>query len=206
MLNLEITGLEETQSFNLESCSPITFNGVTFEESGYYELWSESQGVCDTLYQLDLSITDLSTEILIEGNTLQVSEAFPGAEYSWANCANGQVLSEGETEFVIEEDGLYSVRVEYEDCEFIADCISANYSSVAEWNPESIKVYPNPVNDQLNVEGLSSNDNIDIYNAIGQRLMQTTYRGSAIDVSKFRPGVYILKFENNSSLVRFVKD
>ena len=63
----------------------------------------------------------------------------------------------------------------------------------------TLKVYPNPANDVLNVEGVMTS--IEVYNTVGQRLMlQETNGNTQIDLSGFGNGMYFLRVYNNGEV------
>lgn len=74
---------------------------------------------------------------------------------------------------------------------------------------KTIEIYPNPVNDILNINTKQSINNITIYNLIGQSV--ASYKdltNNKIDVSLFSKGLYILNAEINGAIqsIKFVKE
>ncbi|MBP1839296.1 T9SS type A sorting domain-containing protein [Formosa algae] len=72
-------------------------------------------------------------------------------------------------------------------------------------NIEELSIYPNPVsNGKLYIvtkENLTKD--IEIFNVLGKRILQTTLFGKEINISKLNPGIYIIKIkENNISTTR----
>ncbi|WP_339660281.1 T9SS type A sorting domain-containing protein [uncultured Polaribacter sp.] len=55
-------------------------------------------------------------------------------------------------------------------------------------------IYPNPANKMLNIQSNSKIKSGNIYNLLGKKI--DTIKSSAIDVSKFQSGIYILKLED----------
>ena len=76
--------------------------------------------------------------------------------------------------------------------------------SVESFNANSIKVYPNPANDIVNIDGISGrigNANLKIYDLNGRLLTNQPLdfnQQQQIDVSQYQSGVYLLKIENTS--------
>ena len=72
-----------------------------------------------------------------------------------------------------------------------------------------IKLYPNPVKNELNVERITGNAELSIVDIQGKELIKTTaeYQTRTIDVKKLSPGVYYLRVEsaNGITTLKFVK-
>ena len=63
----------------------------------------------------------------------------------------------------------------------------------------SLKVYPNPANEKLNVEGVITS--VEVYNTVGQRLLTKEVNGNTqIDLSGFNNGIYFLRVYNNGEM------
>ena len=76
-------------------------------------------------------------------------------------------------------------------------------SEINKLSKEDFKVYPNPVNDFLFLSK-KHHSLITIKNLYGQVIFKNHYSEKGIDVSAFRPGVYIIESENQSVL--FIRD
>ena len=90
--------------------------------------------------------------------------------------------------------------------EFLDDYFRDITSVEVEINTQEIKVFPNPVGDQLFVKGdFSYEEALTIYNIYGQEIYDGTFSGShdGIDVNFLIPGIYYLKI--GSKQASFVK-
>ncbi len=69
----------------------------------------------------------------------------------------------------------------------------------------SFVVYPNPANNELNLSGISQNDEVKIYSIDGQLILIST--GNHIDIATLENGRYIVASKTNGQVVRtqFVK-
>lgn len=85
---------------------------------------------------------------------------------------------------------------------FFASCMGGS-TGVEESSSASVKVYPNPVNDMLYVEG-ENIDNIRVFNALGQQITSTT--NTNIPVSTYSEGLYTITitFTDGTTLTRKV--
>ena len=71
----------------------------------------------------------------------------------------------------------------------------------------NISIYPNPTNDKLFIQGLSSISKVSIYNVLGKLVLTQTI-SKEIDVKQLSKGVYILKIidEQKETVLKFIKD
>lgn len=68
--------------------------------------------------------------------------------------------------------------------------------------PDGFKVYPNPTNNTVNIEGLKAGDELSVYDAMGHRLIhQQIQHGdiNKVDLSSFAQGIYWIRFVNTKS-------
>jgi hypothetical protein len=84
-----------------------------------------------------------------------------------------------------------------------------NESSLSNNSEElnSFSIYPNPTNDKLFIQGLSSSSRVSIYNVLGKLVLSQTI-SKEIDVKQLSKGVYILKIidEQKETVRKFIKD
>ncbi|TYB79911.1 T9SS type A sorting domain-containing protein [Bizionia myxarmorum] len=72
-------------------------------------------------------------------------------------------------------------------------------------NMENLSVYPNPVsNGKLYIATkFNLSKQIIIYNVLGNTIMSETLSGKELNISKIKPGIYIIKItENNVTATR----
>jgi len=73
--------------------------------------------------------------------------------------------------------------------------------AVSESTMEKVKFYPNPVSNNLNITNLN-NTNIEIYNLVGQRIVQyENISGDfTIEMKEYPDGIYFVKLQNGKSV------
>ena len=64
---------------------------------------------------------------------------------------------------------------------------------------DNIKIYPNPVDDILQITGNQDSYNIEIYSLTGQKIY-SAFNISNVDMSLYANGVYIIKVYHGNSL------
>jgi hypothetical protein len=121
---------------------------------------------------------------------------------------------DGSTErtYRVDEDGLYFITVADKNGCFGTDAFKVKIVvSVDEQTPSTLKAYPNPVSEYLDIEiqnGGGGNMTIELINLKGNTVFVTSANGKTInkriDVSAFSRGVYLLKFTSDD-IVRIKK-
>ena len=70
---------------------------------------------------------------------------------------------------------------------------------------EAVKIYPNPVKNQLTVTGISKSQNFEIYSLDGKLIKSGKYSSiKTIDVNMLPKGIYFLKIESQN--LKFIKE
>ena len=75
--------------------------------------------------------------------------------------------------------------------------------SIDEKHPNSLKIYPNPTNGIIHIAGNLLNENVEIYDISGRKVLSVNPEIKSIDVSSLNTGVYMIKSGNNFS--KFLK-
>ena len=73
---------------------------------------------------------------------------------------------------------------------------------------KSIGIYPNPVEDVLNVKGLDAKSNVKIYSTEGRLMKNEGLENDQVNVTELQPGVYFIQTEANgekTSSTKFIK-
>ena len=109
------------------------------------------------------------------------------------------------------EEYCYQIKAINEDCESeFSDTVCQTFNSVGIAETQciaSLRVYPNPTNNQLIVEiaGQARNDvwNIEIYDIFGRTVLskEVSNDKTMVDMSNLSSGVYILRVESKDKIV-----
>ncbi|WP_306644027.1 FG-GAP-like repeat-containing protein [Sanyastnella coralliicola] len=65
--------------------------------------------------------------------------------------------------------------------------------STEQLSRNELRIYPNPTNGQIIIEGLQIGDQVDVVNASGALVLSTQPRSNQLDLSQFTTGVYLLR-------------
>ena len=78
-------------------------------------------------------------------------------------------------------------------------------TGISQKSVTTLKVYPNPAVNELNVVLTSENSTVSIYNAMGQKMDQVVVSGSEykFDISSYAAGIYFVK--TGTSIAKFIK-
>lgn len=80
-----------------------------------------------------------------------------------------------------------------------------SFLSTEDFGLHTVSVFPNPVQDNIHVEGLLKSTEYVIYNTLGQKISEGTIFQNGINVSEFKQGLYILNLESLGN-VKFIKE
>ncbi len=95
---------------------------------------------------------------------------------------------------VLDKEGDYSQK--YQKILF-----AETQTGVEELGITSVFVYPNPVVNTLNIQGVDENTPLEVYNLTGKSVLKD--KGTELDVTSLNQGTYILRI--NNQYVKFIK-
>ena len=160
---------------------------------------------------------DATVDVSVTQNAemLTANASGMGIEYQWIDCDNGNAPINGETNqmFTATINGNYEVIVTDSNCPIsvMSTCYQVRTLNVEEFDSAlSIKVYPNPVVNSLNITlGNTYQDiNVQVYSITGQvikKVNQTNKEEFNFNVSDLPSGSYILNINadgnTNSTII-----
>ncbi len=131
----------------ISSCDPFLHRDSMYTSSALIRDTLKTVSGCDSIYELNLEIIDLSDSVIVDGRTLIAFDST--ARYQWLDCADHSVLT-GDTNqtFEVAFDGAFAVQISKGQCIDTSNCVQLLISSVDDPRFSEISVYPNP-NDGL---------------------------------------------------------
>lgn len=75
-------------------------------------------------------------------------------------------------------------------------------------NVESLKLYPNPADQFIFLDGVAFNDQLTIFSIDGKRLQRSIYNGHPVDVANLEEGIYFLQISDSNKrtyVFKFIK-
>lgn len=105
----------------------------------------------------------------------------------------------------------HNCELENYTCELTTPPINGLTTSTGIEDKDMLRVYPNPITDKLQINGLPENGTAQLINLLGIEVLaiKSTAQTEEVDVSNLSPGVYFLKVfdkEGNYEVKRLVKE
>lgn len=139
-------------------------------------------------------------EISRDGNNLTCS--IEGATYAWYR--EGASMNRTTQAITIAGDGLYRVRVtDGSGCSRWSDPILVGTTSVDEGFAGTVRVYPNPTQGSVFVDGITVGTTIAVYDLLGANVLSLTADSETmtIPLSDVQTGLYTLVISNGQSRI-----
>ena len=108
----------------------------------------------------------------------------------------GQTTETTFTDILVNRDGFYTycVVAEYTDGISVPECVIVEFLDAIEENETEFTIYPNPVNNTLNINGGNAEFSYVMFNGMGQMVANGKAQGAEqINVSDMAKGVYFLR-------------
>lgn len=195
----------DTSSSYLDWCTVAPSGGIYYGSTGIPE-WTNSLLVVTLkdgsitdreLYQFKLQTNG---ELVPSTSTKPNPQKFFGAD----QALNGRlrdiaVSPDGKKIYLIHNGGTTNKITVYT---YDPSSSSVQYISAV----EDIKLYPNPAQNKLTVEGISI-DNLQVFNLLGERVLVSYNNKQELDISGLTSGVYVVNInsEQKSYTLKFVK-
>jgi len=186
-----------TSTVSVTACDLFVWDGMTYDSTGIYTNIYQSVNGCDSIVTLDLMIYSVSASIDTTGGDLVASG---GLSYLW---------NTGDTDSTITPDtnGLYTVVIL--DTNGCADTASYNVTYITStdiWDnlSSSISLYPNPVNDILNISSSGNIKSLEIKDLLGRVIYSSSelnFNNISLNTSSFSNNVYMVSCIVNDQLI-----
>jgi hypothetical protein len=190
----------------------LWFNGSsdpTFSVSaqGLYFLTVTDENSCSFTDSVNIGVNQNPKPFLgndttiLTGNTLNLTPGNSFATYNWSTGESSPSIN-------VTTSGTYWVRVvDNNGCEGTDTIIVQVSASVQYIDGSKFIVYPNPVSEKLIIEteGNMVGSSIELYNASGAVVLQTTAKSNReeLNVSELSKGIYWLKTTSNNKTLTF---
>ena len=186
-----------TSTVSVTACDLFVWDGMTYDSTGSYtKTYSDVNG-CDSTVTLDLMIYNVSASIDTTGGDLVASG---GLSYLW---------NTGDTSSTITPvtNGVYTVVVL--DSNGCIDTASFNVTYITSTDisnniESSVVLYPNPVNDILNISSSNIIKSYDVKDLLGRVIYSSSETNSnniSLNTSSFSNNIYLVSCIVNDQLI-----
>jgi hypothetical protein len=174
--------------------------------AGFYNVTITDANNCSTINSAIINEPNpILINIWINGTSLEATSGF--SSYQWYD-ANGTLIN-GATSAIFNPTsmGEYYVVVNDTNCEESSLLIDYNISGLNDLY-QNIKIYPNPTNGLLTIEGAKAINNIILISYIGNQLLKVENNHNElssikIDLSTFAKGIYFIEIEQNNQIINY---
>ena len=152
---------------------------------------------CDSVINIDLTVKHLDVNVSNLSPVLTAHEV--AATYQWFNCDSPtKVLSTSKT-FTASKNGKYKVVISKDGCTDTSYCYTVANVSLKDFDTsqKDILIYPNPTNDQLNIQYKLPVD-VEFIDLMG-RLLHKCSNTNQLSVEHLENGYYFLKIFNHQT-------
>ena len=177
----------------LTTTNVITYNDVVYSQTGNYTQTLESINGCDSIIYIEVFILQDGWPLSVEGE--DIVNAVPGQSYQWVDCNNNNAPIPGATEqsFTPTQSGNYAVIVYGNVGQVMSDCVQFTYVGIEDKEQTSLRVYPNPFNDVINIDTDQSNAMYAITDISGRRVKEGMLNQRQLSLNDLSSGTYTLQ-------------
>ncbi|MDD3877384.1 MAG: T9SS type A sorting domain-containing protein [Bacteroidales bacterium] len=189
----------------ITACDSYTWiDGITYTSSNNTATHTlQNAAGCDSLVTLNLDITDINTNVTVNGLTLTANHF--GATYQWVDCNNAyqSIANEISQSFIAAANGYYAVIIYEGNC---SDTSACEYITTVELQnhiqKNSISINPNPNNGNFTIE-LSYPALIEIIDALGRLVYTNNHNEGIFDISiqNSENGIYYMRAISDNNLI-----
>jgi hypothetical protein len=183
----------------LSTTDVITYNDVLYTQAGNYTQTLQTVNGCDSIIYIEVAILEDGWPLSVEGD--DITHGVNGVSYQWVDCNNNNAPIPGATEqsFSPTQSGNYAVIVYGNEGEAISDCVQFTYVGINDKELASVRVYPNPFNDIINVDLDDMNAMYTITDISGRRVREGMLNQQQLSLSDLSNGTYTLQVYTSQS-------
>jgi hypothetical protein len=190
-------------------CDTFQLAGLTFPTQGWHTLSHivTTKKGCDSLIANDSVFVFLDVpQLLNQGTYLEA--VFADTLYGeWIDCATDSVVQRGGSRFYPQAIGDYTLAYTHPnapDCADTLACENINQISLVEINPENWNIFPNPVQQKVQIAGpLHQLESIRILQINGQELLSLE-PADELFLNNLAAGLYIIELKTTRSLSKML--
>lgn len=211
IITIDLTVNNSSSTISPVACDSYTSpsGNTTWTNSGTYNDTIPNTNNCDSTITINLTINNTDSTITQSGTTLTAQAS--NASYQWIDCNNNNQPIVGETaqSFTATVIGNYAVIVTENNCTDTSQCIAILTIGVTDYQNNSVKVYPNPTQETVQIELDKQHKNVlievmDISGRVIQLKSYKTLDKVKLDIKEAN-GIYLLKVSADNLSPQFIK-
>ena len=180
------------------ACQTFTWdkNGKVYTTTTTDSVVYKTAANCDSIVVLDIFI--ISFDVSVANKITYLEANLAGAEYQWVNCFTRlPIMGATAQSFTPAATGTYKCLITYLGCVDSSACNTfVKTVGINNSTKNKIKIYPNPTNNIIYVQGLSDIENniVELYDVQGNLMLSKVMLGNGmIDLVEFANGIYVIK-------------
>ena len=182
-----------------------TTQSITVTTDGTYTVAVTSNGCTSGTAATTVTVNPSpSNEVTQNAGIVTANQS--AASYQWYQCPNTLIDGANNQTYIPTEVGDYKVEITLGNCVVTSDCITVSTLGNTNFAPSAnFHFYPNPVTSILHIENDSPLGNVEVFNVIGQKVLnRTLYTNAAqIDLDRFSAGTYLVRVTSESTVQVF---
>jgi hypothetical protein len=200
-----ITLFSSSPTGNLWSNNLISQAAPVYDSGTYTVTITDQNGCSSTSAGTVVTVNPLPNAVAsLAGNGISIN-ATPvgGATYKWINCTTNTIVAgQTNTNFAPTQNGSYAVIVTTQaGCADTSNCVSVSKLSIAELNNHDFTIYPNPAQDEINIQfnqSIQETYQLRLTDMNGRTISNFEVKNKIekINTKNLERGVYIITIQN----------
>jgi hypothetical protein len=178
-------------------------DGSQYAASGQYVATIVNSQGCDSVITIDLTVNSIDTSVTKTGVDLMANAI--GYGYQWLDCNQSMAPIPGATSrlFTASHSGNYAVEITDSICLFRSSCHDVLGVGVEKLQLLGVRVYPNPVDDELTVSNPERKElEMQLTDLTGKFVLglKSNEKKVMVNFSNLQPGVYIIQVNSDDEV------
>lgn len=149
-----------------------------------------------------ITIADLPDATVLSTFGATLTAQATGVTYQWYDCATNTAVAGATSQtFTATAPGSYKVVINDGNCSATSTCFAVSDAGVTSNSIDLLSVYPNPTENNVVIEGLTSTNSIvSVVDLNGKVLTELTTSSSNLEISfsNFANGIYLIKIQSDT--------
>ncbi len=186
------------QKDTVYGCEFATLRGNEFDSNQIVTWTGQTYLGCDSTIRTQILLTQIDTAVVLEDSIIRIQEPNWDSIY-WYDCYTSERLDIiNEPNLLAPKTSRYRAEIIKGNCSKFTYCFKLNRTnSIVVQNINSYKIYPNPSNGNIQIEGLSSTDMVDFIDIGGRKLNFLKTDSNSFTIKEFQGLAIIRIFQQN---------